>query len=128
MDFSDKLRELRAQKGITQDVAAEAIGTSLRSYKSYELGERLPRNRKTYIDIANFYGVDLNYLLTDEDEHVLKLGESRFIPQYADKDRLLAIARTFFANQDTTYAEKEEMFFRLMDLFYHSSRRRRQRK
>ena len=38
-----KLKELRVEKNLTQEQAAEIVGISLRSYKSYENDEK---NRK----------------------------------------------------------------------------------
>ncbi|MDO5716827.1 MAG: helix-turn-helix transcriptional regulator [Tissierellia bacterium] len=125
MEFSEKLRELRTQKGITQDVAAEAIGVSIRSYKSYELGERVPRDHNTYLSMANFYGVDLNYLLADSKTLSLKVNRDRMLGRPKDSSLLLAEARTFFADKNITYSQKKQAFFDLMDIFYGSTKKTR---
>lgn len=62
MNFGIKLRQLRNQLNLTQVQVAEALHISLRSYASYELGERLPRTIDDYAKIASFYNVPLGFL------------------------------------------------------------------
>lgn len=76
MTFGEKLREARAKKGITQSKAAKAIGVSLRTYKSYELDESFPQNRKYYEKLADFYQLNINYLLTEDKDFILTAGDS----------------------------------------------------
>ena len=47
---------------MTQGQVAEVLHISLRSYASYELGERLPRTIEDYAKIASFYNVPLGFL------------------------------------------------------------------
>ena len=63
MEFKDKLRALRKGLKLTQPEAAELIGVSVRAYKGYELGERHPSRRETYINMSKLFNVDLNYLM-----------------------------------------------------------------
>lgn len=67
MKLSEKLRKLRKEKNITQVKMAEVLGVTLRTYKSYELDESRPRYKKIYEDIANFFDVDVNYLIVDDE-------------------------------------------------------------
>lgn len=62
MNFGTKLRQLRSQLGLTQDQVAQNLHISLRSYASYELGERLPRTIDDYSRISRFYNVPLGFL------------------------------------------------------------------
>ena len=59
--FTEKLIELRKERGLSQAQVAETIGTALRAYQNYEYGEREPR-LSTLIRIADFYGVTLDDL------------------------------------------------------------------
>ena len=70
MKFAEKLKALRTQKGITQKECAEAIGTTERTYISYELDGRYPRKREVYQKLAELFGVETNYLLTEDEEFV----------------------------------------------------------
>ena len=40
--FSDKIRELRKQKGVSQAVVAEYLGITKQAYSLYETGKRDP--------------------------------------------------------------------------------------
>ena len=40
--FSDKIRELRKQKGVSQAVVAEYLGITKQAYSLYETGKREP--------------------------------------------------------------------------------------
>ena len=62
MDFGTKLKQLRNQLGLTQAQIAQHLHISLRSYASYELGERLPRTIDDYSRIARFYNIPLGFL------------------------------------------------------------------
>ena len=62
--LADRLRELRALKGLSREAAAEKIGISTRALANYERGERIPQG-EILISIADFYGVDRNELLFD---------------------------------------------------------------
>ncbi len=65
--FSDRLRKLREEKGITQFDMAKAINISRTSLSSYELGVRTP-DIDVLERIANFFNVSSDYLLGRENE------------------------------------------------------------
>ena len=62
--IADKLKELRARKGLTREAAAEKIGISARTLANYERGERIPQG-EILSSIADFYGVSREELLLD---------------------------------------------------------------
>lgn len=72
MKFCEKIREARKNAGLKQDEFAKAIGVSLRTVSNYESGERYPKKRETYYKIAEVLKVDVNYLLTDDEEFLLE--------------------------------------------------------
>ena len=57
-----RLKELRIQKGITQNAVAEMIGYSVESYARYEKGKREP-DIKTLWKLADYFGVTVDYLI-----------------------------------------------------------------
>ena len=60
--ISDRLRDLRAQKGASQDEVAEACDMSRVALARYETGTRIPRAE--YVSrLADFYGVTVDYLM-----------------------------------------------------------------
>ena len=68
MKFGEKLKELRNQKGLTQEELAQKIGVKKRTIVGYEAGEYYPRKREVYNHLAEVFGVELNYLLTEDEE------------------------------------------------------------
>jgi len=75
--FSDRLKELRNAKHITQKAMAEVLGMTEQAYQKYEYRMREP-NHETTIRIADYFGVSLDYLL-GRDEYWDDKGYDVFI-------------------------------------------------
>lgn len=60
--FSDKIRELRKQKGISQAVVAEYLGITKQAYSLYETGKREP-DFDSLLKLAEYFGTDTDSLL-----------------------------------------------------------------
>ena len=63
--FSERVKELRKSKGLTQRQMAAALGITERSYQRYE-AENNPNN-DTLIKLADFFNVSTDYLLGRSD-------------------------------------------------------------
>jgi len=59
--FSERLRQLRKSKKISQVALAKEVGVSSRVYQDYEYGKR-EAQMTTLIRIADFFDVSLDYL------------------------------------------------------------------
>ena len=59
--FSERIRILRKEAGLTQAQAAQKVGLSSRGYQDLELGAN-PRG-DTLVSLADFYGVSLDWLM-----------------------------------------------------------------
>ena len=68
-NFSERLRELRRKRGITQTALAEIIDVGQDSISIYEKGRNYPEVRRLLI-LADYFGVSLDYLMgrTDDPE------------------------------------------------------------
>lgn len=60
--FGDRLKELRIEKGLTQEELANKFNTGKSSISNYESNSRLP-DAITIGEYANFFGVSVDYLL-----------------------------------------------------------------
>lgn len=68
MGFSDKLKKLRKEKGISQEELADVLDINRTSIVHYEgNNNRVPRNERLQ-EIADFFGVSMDYLLDRTDE------------------------------------------------------------
>ena len=77
--IADRLKALRAQKGVNQDTVAEACNISRIALARYETGARVPRAENA-ARIADYYGVSVDYLLGRE-EQPTQTAESKPTPK-----------------------------------------------
>ena len=64
--FTERLKELRIEKGFTFEQLAKKTGLSKSALNYWENGERIP-NAQAIIVLAKFFGVTADYLLGLED-------------------------------------------------------------
>ena len=69
--LGDKIKNLRKGMNLTQSQLCEKIGIAQSTLGMIEKNRTAP-GRKTLIKIANFFGVTVDYLLTDDES---KLNE-----------------------------------------------------
>ena len=70
--FSEKIRILRDERGLTQAQVAEEVGLSARGYQDLELGAT-PRGDRL-LAIAEFYGVSMDWLMGRTDVREVNRG------------------------------------------------------
>lgn len=75
MKFGEKIKNARVAKDLTQADLAKAVGVSLRTMVSYENGDCYPKKREVYGKLATALSLDMNYLLTENEEFISKAGE-----------------------------------------------------
>ena len=85
MKFGEKVKDLREQKKMTQHELSKAAGLALRTVQYYEQGKSYPRNREIYTTLAGIFEVDINYLLTEDEEF---LAEA--VAKYGRRGRIQA--------------------------------------
>ena len=74
MEFSDKLKELRKRKGITQEELANSVFVSRSVIAKYESGNVMPTQENAE-KLAVFFGVKLSYLIDEEEQVKVTLSE-----------------------------------------------------
>ena len=62
MSFSERLKELRTLRNLTQKQVYDAVGMSAIGYQRYEYGDREPAYQKL-IALADYFDVSLDYLV-----------------------------------------------------------------
>ena len=60
-----RLKELRKNKGVSQEQVAKDLNISMRAYQNYEYGQREP-NIEMILKLAEYYDVTTDYLLGKE--------------------------------------------------------------
>lgn len=66
MIFSQRLRQLRIEKNLTQDEFAKDLGYTRTAISAWEIGRNEPSNDDT-VKIANYFHVTTDYLLGNTD-------------------------------------------------------------
>lgn len=112
MNFHEKIRLLRKEKGLTQDQVANKTGIAISSIRNYEK-DRLPDSQQLK-RIKDFYKVPYEYLLNDEcntrEEENLKIGEKLGI-----SDKSIAIL------QKLSSGNKAYILEQLLDYIYNKN-------
>ena len=60
-----RLKELRKNKGVSQEQIANALGITFRAYQNYEYGQREP-NIEMLNKMADYFGTSIDYILGRE--------------------------------------------------------------
>ncbi|MFS9449917.1 helix-turn-helix transcriptional regulator [Streptococcus cristatus] len=67
MEFSERLKDLRRQAGLTQVEVAEKLGISQPAYASWERGVKKP-TQENLVKIAQILNVSVDYLIGNSEE------------------------------------------------------------
>ena len=67
MEFSERLKDLRKQAGLTQVDVAEKLGISQPAYASWERGVKKP-TQENLVKIAQVLNVSVDYLVGNSEE------------------------------------------------------------
>ena len=116
--FSEKVRALRTQKNLTQKECAEAIGVTIRTYKSYEVDGRYPRKREPYQKLAELFGVDTNYLLTEDEEFITEASEQYGSRGMKHAEALLAEMSGLFAGGELTESDRDAIMIAMQKMYF----------
>lgn len=112
MGFSSRLKELREKKGLSQESLAEKLKIPRSSVTHYESGEdRLPRQKRLN-EIADFFGVSVDYLIGRASTSELRSSEKAFLDDVLDPAKPLSIeelSKKHELSVDGKPATKEEI-------------------
>jgi len=92
--FGKRLKELRLEKGLTQEELSKLSGVSFPTISRYENGKRTEPKRSILQTFANFFDVTMDYLAGDSNSRNEILPESeisKICEQLNDQDKRLLI-------------------------------------
>lgn len=108
MGFSERLRELREKRGLSQEALADELKIPRSSITNYETNDdRLPRPKRID-EIANFFGVTVDYLLGRAKTNALNESEKKFLDDI-DKLSIEELKERHVLTVDGKPATKEEI-------------------
>lgn len=118
MNFAEKVRHYRKEKGLSQTALAEKIEVTTRTVQSYEAGRSYPKSRETYHLLASVLGVDTNFLMTEEDAFISE-ASSRYGSRGADQAReLLSQVGGLFAGGELDEEDMDEMMQAIQEAYW----------
>ncbi|MEK8131402.1 helix-turn-helix transcriptional regulator [Paenibacillus filicis] len=117
-NFSERLKELRAEKGLTQDQVAEFLDiphSNIRRYESEPKG--IPRRQRLEL-MADFFGVSIDYLIgrTDERNKTISQGANDLLDaiDLSKEDAIKKIKTTFSFNGDRLTEDQAKTAYYLL--------------
>lgn len=104
-ELGKKLKDLRKNKKISQQVIADYFGVTRGTVSNWEIGRREP-DLETLEKLAKFYGVSLNYFQNEDIQD--------------DILELLARANKIFKNENVKDHDKLKIYEDLMRIYFSS--------
>jgi transcriptional regulator with XRE-family HTH domain len=108
MNFSERLKELREKKGLSQEALADKLNIPRSSVTNYENDDkRMPRQQRLN-EIADFFGVSVDYLIGRSNTAELSNIEKNFL---SDMEELTIeeLFKKYKIKIDGKTATKEEL-------------------
>lgn len=120
MKFCDKLRKLRTGVKMSQETLAAEAKVSLRTIRNYEAGESYPKKREVYYRLAEIFGVEVNYLLTEDEEFIMEAAEHYGASGIRDAKDVLDQAAALFAGGNLSDEDKLTFMTEIQQLYLES--------
>ncbi|MFA6948894.1 MAG: helix-turn-helix transcriptional regulator [Eubacteriales bacterium] len=125
MLFSEKLRNLRGDKNISQTELSKLLGISMRTVQNYESGKCYPKNTEIYKKLAEIFGVSPNFLISDGDRYIMDAEEQGGKSAGREVKELLAEVGGLFAGGDLSDEDKEKVMRTINELYWRAKDEKR---
>lgn len=123
MTFGEKFKAERVRRKLTQQEAADGLGLNRRMITLYENNHCFPRTRDAYKKIADFFEVDVNYLLTDDEEFIVSASERYGSRAMKQARELVDGISGLFAGGMLSERDKDAVMRELQDIYWDSKAR-----
>ena len=120
MKFGEKLKEQRNKAGLTQGELAKMLGVTRNTVMNYERGVSHPKDRKIYFALADFFKVDVNYFLTENEEFLALAAEKYGLRGKAQAENILEQAAALFAGGELSETDQFAFLRDMQSLFLES--------
>ena len=94
------------------------LGVSLRTIMNYEKGESYPKQREIYGKMAEILGVDINYLLTENEEFYIRANEKYGTTGAQQAKALMEEVTGLFAGGELDQDDMDEMMKAIQDAYW----------
>ncbi|MBQ3669552.1 MAG: helix-turn-helix transcriptional regulator [Clostridia bacterium] len=111
MKFGEKLRLARTSAKMTQADLADKLGLAKRTVEGYESGAFYPRKRKVYDELAQIFGVEKNWFLTESE------GDKQTTAQ-DDMKKALETVTSLYSGGRLSEEDKDALAKALMEAYF----------
>lgn len=118
MKFNEKLKNQRTMLKISQEALASSTGVSTRTIQNYESGNIYPKTRETYKKLADALNVDVNYLLTEDEEFITDAQQKYGVGGKNDALELVSRLAGMFAGGELSEDERDEAMQALQNAYW----------
>ena len=120
MQLSEKLYNLRTKKGLSQRQVAESSGITRRTYIGYEAEGKHPKSRETYVSLAYVLDCDVDYLLDENAEFVIKASDQYGRRGKDQAEHLVKQLSGLFAGGELSDEDKDAVMISLQKAYFMS--------
>jgi transcriptional regulator with XRE-family HTH domain len=118
MKFGEKVKKARLESGLSQEELAKKIGVSLRTVTNYEVQNRYPKKREVYSKLAEVLGVEVNYLMTEDEEFMLDATAKYGTRGARQAEQLISEVHGLFAGGELSESDKDAVMKALQQVYW----------
>ena len=118
MTFGEKFKAEREKRNLTQQEVADGLGINRRMITRYENGISFPRTKEAYKKIADFFEVDVNYLLTEDEEFIAGAYAKGGIKAARDISKLTEVICGLFAGGDLPESDMDAAMKAISEAYF----------
>ena len=123
MKIGDRMKKLREEKGLMQQDVCNALDIEQSTLANYENNRRVPKT-DILIEIANYYGVSLDYLVGRTDD---RFDNSKRRPK--DLNKFLQQSEIIFDGDTYNLTEDErDMVMKSLEVAFYAAKQANKRK
>ena len=127
MKFGEKLKLQRKNSKLRQEDVAAVIGVTKWTLANYEKGLSRPQNRSVYFKLADYFQVNVNYFLTEDEEFITEAAR-QFGKKGGDQaEAILKQASALFAGGELSEEDQIAFLHEIQGLFLDSKRRAKEK-
>lgn len=124
MAFGEKMKQLRNEKGLTQQQLAEELNITKRTIINYEGGKSYPTT-DALPRIAAFFGVGVNNLMDEQEEFIAEAGKQGGYRGKRGAKQLIAEVSGLFAGGDLSEPDKDAVMRALQEAYWEAKKENR---
>ncbi len=123
MKFGEKVRKLRTEKMLSQTELGNMLGVTLRTVRGWELEGRYPKKRELYSKMAEIFGCEVSYLLTEDEDFVVHASELYGSRGSRQAEQILEQAAALFAGGELSDEDQLAFLTDIQALYLDSKRK-----